>query len=32
MRSQVGVFATVTALGVWMLYLLFHWLGGLAAG
>jgi hypothetical protein len=26
------VFATVTALGVWMLYLLFHWLGGLAAG
>ena len=26
------VFATVTALGVWMLYLLIHWLGGLSAG
>ena len=27
----VVVFATVTALGVWMLYLLIHWLGGLGA-
>ena len=26
------VFATVTALGIWMLYLLFHWLGAAAAG
>jgi len=24
----IVVFATVTALGVWMLYLLIHWLGG----
>jgi uncharacterized membrane protein len=28
----IVVFATVTVLSVWMLYLLFHWLGGLAAG
>ena len=27
----ITVFATITALGLWMLYLLFHWLGGLAA-
>jgi uncharacterized protein DUF4112 len=26
----IFVFATVTALGVWMLYLLIHWLGGAA--
>lgn len=28
----IVVFATVTALAVWMLYLLFQWLGGLGAG
>ena len=28
----VIVFATLTALGVWMLYLLFHWLGSLFTG
>ena len=27
----VAVFATLTALGVWMLFILFHWLWGLAA-
>jgi hypothetical protein len=27
----VMVFATLTALGIWMLYLLFHWLGGAVA-
>jgi hypothetical protein len=27
----IVVFATLTALGVWMLYLLFHWLAGAAA-
>jgi hypothetical protein len=26
------VFATLTALGVWMLYILFHWLGSLLTG
>jgi hypothetical protein len=26
----IVVFATLTALGIWMLYLLFHWLGGMA--
>jgi hypothetical protein len=26
------VFATLTALGLWMLYILFHWLGSLFAG
>jgi hypothetical protein len=28
----VVVFATLTALGVWMLVILFHWLGSLFAG
>ena len=27
--ATIIVFATLTALGVWMIYLLFHWLGGL---
>jgi len=26
----IAVFATLTALGIWMLVILFHWLGGLA--
>jgi len=28
--ATIIVFATLTALGVWMIYLLLHWLGGLA--
>lgn len=27
--ATITVFATLTALGVWMIYLLLHWLGGL---
>jgi Domain of unknown function (DUF4112) len=27
----ITVFATLTALGIWMLYLLFHWLAGVVA-
>jgi hypothetical protein len=27
----ITVFATVTALGVWMLVILFHWLAGLTS-
>ena len=30
--ATVGVFATLTALGVWMLVILFHWLGTLLSG
>jgi hypothetical protein len=30
--ATLAVFATLTALGVWMLYILFHWLGTLFAG
>jgi len=29
--ATIVVFATLTALGLWMLYLLFHWLAGLAS-
>jgi hypothetical protein len=28
--ATIIVFATLTALGAWMIYLLLHWLGGLA--
>jgi hypothetical protein len=30
--ATLAVFATLTALGLWMLYILFHWLGTLFAG
>ena len=30
--ATIAVFATLTALGVWMLYILFHWLGSTLTG